>query len=120
MTFSTPTPVKAVVDGSLSDLLAHWIEEQLQHDDRARHERPYIGIMAAGGTLRDGGWPIYGGDAVLATLNIRSGNRLCRNDNHASIDCRCRGNQDTIRSGEYVPPLPHAHQLIFTKEKIIL
>jgi hypothetical protein len=43
-----------------------------------------------------------------------------KNDNHASIDCRCRGNQDTIGSGDYVPPLPHAHQLIYAKEKIIL
>src|SRR5258708_38295736 len=61
MTFFTPTPVQAGVDGSLSDLLAHWIEEQFQPDKPTRRERPYIGIVAAGGTLRDGGWPIYGG-----------------------------------------------------------
>src|SRR5258708_27365298 len=63
MTFFTPTPVQAGVDGSLSDLLAHWIEEQFQQDKPTRRERPYIGIVAAGGTLRDGGWPIYGGCA---------------------------------------------------------
>src|SRR5258708_16276235 len=63
MTFFTSTPVQAGVDGSLSDLLAHWIEEQFQQDEPLRRERPSIGIIAAGGTLRDGGWPIYGGDA---------------------------------------------------------
>ena len=73
MTFSTPTPLHAVADGSLSDFLAHWIEELLQHDDRARRERPYIGIMAAGGTLRDGGWPIYGGDAPTAHAILEAG-----------------------------------------------
>src|SRR5258708_6735028 len=63
MTFLTPTPVQAGVDGSLSDLLAHWMKEQFQQDEPTRRERPSIGIIAAGGTLRDGGWPIYGGDA---------------------------------------------------------
>src|SRR5260221_6730108 len=60
MTFFTSTPVLAGVDGSLSDLLAHWIEEQFQQDEPMRRERPSIGIIAAGGTLRDGGRPIYG------------------------------------------------------------
>lgn len=73
MTFFTPTPVHAVADGSLSDLLAHWIEEQFRLDDPARRERPYIGIMAAGGTLRDGDWPIYGGDAPTAHAILEAG-----------------------------------------------
>ena len=73
MTLYTPTPLHAVADGSLSDLLAHWIEEQIQHDDCAKRERPHIGILAAGGTLRDGGWPIYGGDAPTAHAILEAG-----------------------------------------------
>jgi putative glutamine amidotransferase len=73
MTFLTPTPVQAGVDGSLSDLLAHWIEEQFQQDKPPRRERPSIGIIAAGGTLRDGGWPIYGGDAPTAHAILEAG-----------------------------------------------
>jgi gamma-glutamyl-gamma-aminobutyrate hydrolase PuuD len=73
MTLYTPTPMHAVADGSLSDLLAHWIGEQIQHDDHAKRERPHIGILAAGGTLRDGGWPIYGGDAPTAHAILEAG-----------------------------------------------
>src|SRR5260221_8446088 len=73
MTFLTPTPVQAGVDGSLSDLLAHWIEEQFQPDKPTRRERPSIGIIAAGGTLRDGGWPIYGGDAPTMHAIVEAG-----------------------------------------------
>ena len=73
MTLYTPTPVHAVADGSLSDLLAHWIEEQCHHDNPARRERPHIGILAASGTLRDGGWPVYGGDAPTAHAILEAG-----------------------------------------------
>jgi gamma-glutamyl-gamma-aminobutyrate hydrolase PuuD len=73
MTFLTSTPMKATADGSLSDLLVHWIAEQFQHDVPAQRERPSIGIMAAGGTLRDGGWPVYGGDAPVAHAILEAG-----------------------------------------------
>jgi gamma-glutamyl-gamma-aminobutyrate hydrolase PuuD len=73
MTYFPPTRVQATADGSLSDLLAHWIAEQFQHDVSARRERPSIGIMAASGTLRDGGWPVYGGDAPVAHAILEAG-----------------------------------------------
>ena len=58
-----PIGVQAVADESVSDLLAHWIAEQQQRDGLCLRERPRIGILAAQGHLRDGGWPAYGGDA---------------------------------------------------------
>ena len=73
MTFFSPIPAHTVVDRSLSDLLAHWIKEQFHLDELARRERPYIGLMAAAGTLRDGGWPIYGGDAPTAHAILEAG-----------------------------------------------
>ncbi len=77
MTFLRQTGVQAVADGSVSDLLAHWIAEQLHYDDLARHERPRIGIMAASGILRDGGWPVYGGDAPTVHAILEAGGFPC-------------------------------------------
>jgi hypothetical protein len=43
-----------------------------------------------------------------------------RTVDQASTHCRSRGNQDTIRKWKHVLTLPHAQQLIFAKEKLIL
>ena len=72
MTFLRQTGVQAVADGSVSDLLAHWIAEQLHHDELARRERPRIGIMAASGILRDGGWPIYPGGPAEVSSSVKA------------------------------------------------
>jgi hypothetical protein len=47
---------------------------------------------------------------------IAAGRRV----NQDSTHCGSRGNQDTIRKCRHVLPLPHAQQLIFAKEKLIL
>ncbi len=77
MTFYTPTPVQAVADGSISDLLRQWIAEQFHRHDPARRARPHIGMIAASGILRDGGWPIYGGDAPTAHAILEAGGFPC-------------------------------------------
>jgi hypothetical protein len=43
-----------------------------------------------------------------------------RTVDQASTHCRSRGTQDTIRKWKHVLTLPHAQQLIFAKEKLIL
>ena len=68
-----PIGVQAGADASVSDLLAHWIAEQQQRDDLCRRERPRIGILAAQGHLRDGGWPAYGGDAPTVQAILEAG-----------------------------------------------
>jgi gamma-glutamyl-gamma-aminobutyrate hydrolase PuuD len=72
-----PIGVQAVADASVSDLLAHWIAEQQQRDDLCLRERPRIGILAARGHLRDGGWPSYGGDAPTVQAILEAGGFLC-------------------------------------------
>ncbi len=77
MTFLKPSRVQATADGSLRDVLVHWIAEQFQHDVPARRERPSIGIIAASGTLRDGRWPVSGGDAPIAHAILEAGGFPC-------------------------------------------
>ena len=72
-----PIGVQAVADASVSDLLAHWIAEQQQRDDLCLRERPRIGILAAQGHLRDGGWPSYGGDAPTVQAILEAGGFPC-------------------------------------------
>ena len=62
------TCMQTVVDAPVSDLLAHWIVEQQQHDGLCLRERPRIGILAARGYVRDGGWPAYVGMHPLCML----------------------------------------------------
>ena len=73
MTLRTPTGVQVMVDLSVSELLEQWVGEQLGHDGVCRRERPRIGILASGGALRDGGWPVYGGDAPIAHAILAAG-----------------------------------------------
>jgi len=73
-----PIGVQAVAeDASVSDLLAHWIAEQQQREGLCLRERPRIGILAAQGHLRDGGWPSYGGDAPTVQAILEAGGFPC-------------------------------------------
>jgi len=67
------TRVQALADMSVSELLEQWIGEQLGRTDAAGCPRPRIGVLAASGTLRDGGWPVYGGDAPTAHAILEAG-----------------------------------------------
>ena len=62
-----------VGDTSVSELIEQWIGEQLQRGDVARRDRPRIGLVASSSMLRDGGWPVYGGDAPTAQAILRAG-----------------------------------------------
>ena len=86
------TDMQAVADTSVSDLLAHWIAEQQQRDDLCLRERPRIGILAAQGHLRDGGWPTYGGDAPTVQAILEAGGFPCLIPTlplRAMIRCSC-------------------------------
>src|SRR5258708_3683709 len=67
------TGVQGLADTPVSDLLEQWIGEQLEGGDAARGPRPRIGVLAASGTLRDGGWPVYGSDAPTAHAILEAG-----------------------------------------------
>src|SRR5258707_10884844 len=71
------TGVQALADTSVSELLEQWIGEQLGRRDAARGPRPRIGVLAVGGTLRDGGWPVYGSDAPTAHAILEAGGLPC-------------------------------------------
>src|SRR5260370_18125511 len=60
------TGVQTLADTSVSELLEQWIGEQLGRGNATRCQRPRIGVLAVGGTLRDGGGPVYGSDAPTA------------------------------------------------------
>jgi hypothetical protein len=71
------TGVQALADTSVSELLEQWIGEQLGRGNATRCQRPRIGVLAAGGTLRDGGWPVYGSDAPTAHAILEAGGLPC-------------------------------------------
>ena len=73
MAYLSQTGVQAVADGSVSELLEQWVGEQLGRAEAFRRERPRIGILAARGTLRDGGWPVYGGDGPSVHAILEAG-----------------------------------------------
>ncbi len=75
MTSRTQTGM--VGDVSVDELLEQWIAEQLGRGAIPTCDRPRIGVLAAGGTLRDGGWPIYGGDAPTAHAILEAGGFPC-------------------------------------------
>ena len=77
VTLLTPIGIHTVEDTSISDLLVHWIAEQQQRNDLCLRERPRIGILAARGHLRDGGWPAYGGDAPTVQAILEAGGFPC-------------------------------------------
>ncbi len=77
MTLLTPIGRQTVEDTSISDLLVHWITEQQQRDDLCLRERPRIGILAAQGYVRDGGWPAYSGDAPTVHAVLEAGGWPC-------------------------------------------
>src|SRR5258707_4906786 len=71
------TGVQVLADTPVSDLLEQSIGEQLERADAARGPRPRIGVLAASGTLRDGGWPVYGSDAPTAHAILEAGGIPC-------------------------------------------
>jgi putative glutamine amidotransferase len=71
------TGVQALADMSVSELLEQWIGEQLGRGNATRCQRPRIGVLAAGGTLRDGGWPVYGSDAPTVHAILEAGGLPC-------------------------------------------
>ena len=77
MAYLSQTGVQAVADGSVSELLEQWVGEQLRRAETFRRERPRIGILAASGTLRDGGWPVYGGDGPSVHAILEAGGFPC-------------------------------------------
>ena len=77
MAFLKQAGTRAVEDTQVSDLLAHWIAEQQQRDGPCLRERPSIGILAARGYVRDGGWPSYGGDAPSVHAVLEAGGLPC-------------------------------------------
>src|ERR1700680_2481270 len=67
------TGVQALADTPVSELLEQWIGEQLGRGDAARGARPRIGVLAAAGALREGGWPVYGSDAPTMHAILEAG-----------------------------------------------
>src|SRR5260370_12335817 len=77
MVFLRQTGMQTAVDAQVSDSLATWIAEQQQRDDLCRRERPRIGILAARGYLRYGGWPSHGGAAPPVQAVLEAGGLPC-------------------------------------------
>ena len=73
MSFLTPSGIQDPEDASLSDRLALWMIEQQQLHTSAAHTRPRIGMLAPMGYARDGGWPVYAGDAPTAYAILEAG-----------------------------------------------
>src|SRR5258708_13443116 len=73
MTLPTQTGVQLVGDASVSELLEQWVAEQLGRADAPMCDRPRIGILAVSGILRDGGWPVYSGDAPTVHAILEAG-----------------------------------------------
>ena len=73
MTLGTRTEMQTVGDASVSELLEQWVAEQLGRGALPLCQRPRIGILAASGILRDGGWPVYGGDAPTVHAILEAG-----------------------------------------------
>ncbi len=73
MTVSRQTDIRDLQDASLSDRLAGWIAEQQQQHCPARGSRPRIGMLAPMGYARDGGWPVYAGDASTTYAILEAG-----------------------------------------------
>lgn len=73
MELRTRNEVHDLQDAPLSERIAPWIVTQHQHLRPARRSRPRIGILSPSGYLRDGGWPVYGGDAPTAHAILEAG-----------------------------------------------
>jgi putative glutamine amidotransferase len=73
MTLGTRTEMQTVGDASVNELLEQWVAEQLGRGALPLCQRPRIGVLAASGILRDGGWPVYGGDAPTVHAILEAG-----------------------------------------------
>jgi putative glutamine amidotransferase len=73
MSFLAPSGSQDPEDASLSDRLALWMVEQQQSHDSAVRTRPRIGILAPTRYARDGGWPVYAGDAPATYAILEAG-----------------------------------------------
>ena len=77
MTLRAQSGMQAVGDTSVSELLEQWIGEQLGRGTLPLCDRPRIGVLATSGILRDGGWPVYGGDAPTVHAILEAGGFPC-------------------------------------------
>jgi gamma-glutamyl-gamma-aminobutyrate hydrolase PuuD len=73
MSFLASSSIQDPQDSSLSDRLVLWIAEQQQQHFPAQHTCPRIGMLAPTGYARDGGWPVYSGDALTAYAILEAG-----------------------------------------------
>lgn len=71
MELQTRHGVRDLQDAPLSERIAVWVVTQHQH--QAHRSRPRIGILSPGGYLREGGWPVYGGDAPTVHAILEAG-----------------------------------------------
>ena len=72
MNLRTRNGAQDLQDAPLSERIAAWIVAQ-DHQRPARHTRPRIGILSYSGYLRDGGWPVYAGDAPTVHAILEAG-----------------------------------------------
>ena len=72
-----PGSERGTTDLSVSELLVQWVAEQIGHVGAGVRSRPRIGILAASGVLRDGCWPVYGGDAPTTHAILEAGGLPC-------------------------------------------
>ena len=77
MNLPAPGEVGEAIDLSVSELLEQWVAEQVECAGAETRARPRIGVLAARGVLRDGGWPVYGGDAPTAHAILEAGGLPC-------------------------------------------
>ena len=79
MRLSLPTAggVRVATDLSVSELLEQWVAEQMGRAEANVRARPRIGLVSASGVLRDGAWPVYGGDAPTAHAILEAGGLPC-------------------------------------------
>jgi gamma-glutamyl-gamma-aminobutyrate hydrolase PuuD len=73
MDFLKRADIQDPEDAPLSDRLALWIAVQKQQQYPVRRSRPRIGILAPRGYARDGGWPVYAGDAPTTAAILEAG-----------------------------------------------
>ena len=77
MSLPTPGSGRGMTDLSVSELLEQWVAEQVGRVGSVTRARPRIGIVAASGVLRDGTWPVYGGDAPTCHAVLEAGGLPC-------------------------------------------
>lgn len=79
MSLSAQSGRRVAADMSISELIEQWMGEQVGRAGAGSgvRTRPRIGLVAASGVLRDGAWPVYGGDAPTAHAILEAGGLPC-------------------------------------------